>query len=79
MSEKPEDPSVSLFREYVKIESVQPNPDYDGCIKFLSAQAEILDFPYQVCDYFYSCFTVFLYPSIVQRCLPYTRFRTTNT
>jgi len=50
MSEKPEDPSVSLFREYVKIESVQPNPDYDGCIKFLSAQAEILDFPYQVVE-----------------------------
>lgn len=50
MSEKPEDPSVSLFREYIKVESVQPNPDYDGCIKFLSAQAEILDLPYQVVE-----------------------------
>lgn len=50
MSEKPEDPSVSLFREFIKVESVQPNPDYDGCIKFLSAQAEILDLPYQVVE-----------------------------
>ncbi len=49
MTDKPEDPSVSLFREYIKVESVQPNPDYDGCIKFLSAQAEIMDLPYQVC------------------------------
>ena len=52
MTEKPEDPSVSLFREYIKVESVQPNPDYDGCVRFLSAQAEIMDLPYQVCFYF---------------------------
>jgi len=43
-----EDPAVSLFREYIRIESVQPKPDYDGIIKFLSAQAEILDLSYQV-------------------------------
>jgi len=46
----PEDPAVTLFREYVRIESVQPNPDYEGCIRFLSAQAEILDLPYQVLE-----------------------------
>ena len=43
MGSTPEDPSVTLFREYVRIESVQPNPDYEGVVRFLSAQAEILD------------------------------------
>ena len=36
-----------IYREYIRIESVQPKPDYDGIIKFLSAQAEILDLSYQ--------------------------------
>lgn len=50
MGSTPEDPSVTLFREYVRIESVQPNPDYEGVVRFLSAQAEILDLPYQVVE-----------------------------
>jgi len=45
-----EHPSTALFREYVRIRSVQPDPDYDSCIKFLAAQAEILDLPYKVID-----------------------------
>lgn len=30
-----EHPSVSLFREYLRIKSVQPDPDYNGTNKFL--------------------------------------------
>ena len=30
-----EDPTVTWFREYLRIQSVQPNPDYAGCVEFL--------------------------------------------
>ncbi|KAJ7316721.1 hypothetical protein JRQ81_002883, partial [Phrynocephalus forsythii] len=30
-----EDPSVTLFREYLRIKTVQPDPDYDTAVKFL--------------------------------------------
>ncbi|XP_032996549.1 aminoacylase-1 isoform X2 [Lacerta agilis] len=30
-----EDPSVTLFREYLRIKTVQPEPDYDTAVKFL--------------------------------------------
>eukprot|EP01114_Cavostelium_apophysatum_P019724 TRINITY_DN6432_c0_g1_i1.p1 TRINITY_DN6432_c0_g1~~TRINITY_DN6432_c0_g1_i1.p1 ORF type:complete len:441 (+),score=99.31 TRINITY_DN6432_c0_g1_i1:101-1324(+) len=35
-----EDPSVTLFREYLRIKTVHPNPDYPGAMRFLKAQAE---------------------------------------
>jgi hypothetical protein len=34
--------AVSLFRDYLRIKSVQPHPDYDSCIKFLIVQANRL-------------------------------------
>ena len=37
-----EDPAVTLFREYLRIKSVQPDPDYDSCLIFLRRQAERL-------------------------------------
>ena len=37
-----EHPAVTLFREYLQIKSVQPNPDYDACLIFLRKQAERL-------------------------------------
>lgn len=30
--EEPEDPSVTVFREYLRIKTVQPNPDYGKLI-----------------------------------------------
>jgi len=42
-----ENPSVSLFREYLRIESVQPNPDYDSCLVFLRKQAEEIGLPHK--------------------------------
>ena len=41
-----EDRAVTLFREYVRIETVQPRPDYDGAIKFLIRYAEELGLPH---------------------------------
>ncbi|KAE8611971.1 hypothetical protein XENTR_v10012655 [Xenopus tropicalis] len=35
-----EDPATSLFREYLKIQTVQPDPDYDGAMNFLTRVAE---------------------------------------
>ena len=30
-----EHPAVTSFREYIRIKSVHPTPDYDGCLDFL--------------------------------------------
>ncbi|XP_068109121.1 aminoacylase-1 [Hyperolius riggenbachi] len=40
MSTSEEDPSTTLFREYLRIRSVQPEPDYDGIVRFLFRVAE---------------------------------------
>jgi len=45
-----EAPETTLFREYVKIRSVQPDPDYQSCISFLEKQANILDLPFKVVE-----------------------------
>ena len=37
-----EHPAVTLFRQYLRIKSVQPDPDYDSCLVFLRNQAERL-------------------------------------
>ena len=37
-----EDPAVTLFRQYLRIKSVQPDPDYDSCLVFLRNQAQRL-------------------------------------
>ncbi|ETE70763.1 Aminoacylase-1 [Ophiophagus hannah] len=38
-----EDPSVTLFREYLRIKTVQPQPDYETAVKFLERIASELD------------------------------------
>ncbi|XP_019854695.1 PREDICTED: aminoacylase-1A-like [Amphimedon queenslandica] len=42
-----EDPAVSRFREYLRIKTVQPNPDYAPAIKFLKGQAYEIGLSYQ--------------------------------
>lgn len=37
--------AVENFREYLRIPSVQPNINYDECVKFLEKQAKSLDLP----------------------------------
>nr|CAD7453367.1 unnamed protein product [Timema tahoe] len=43
-----EDDAVSIFREYLRIPSVQPNVNYDECVSFLRRQASTLGLPIQV-------------------------------
>uniref|UniRef100_A0AAQ4QT92 N-acyl-aliphatic-L-amino acid amidohydrolase n=1 Tax=Gasterosteus aculeatus aculeatus TaxID=481459 RepID=A0AAQ4QT92_GASAC len=40
-----EDPSVSLFREYLRVKTVHPDPDYDAALRFLDRMAEELELP----------------------------------
>uniref|UniRef100_A0A8C5I0I0 N-acyl-aliphatic-L-amino acid amidohydrolase n=1 Tax=Gouania willdenowi TaxID=441366 RepID=A0A8C5I0I0_GOUWI len=40
-----EDPSVSLFREYLRLRTVHPEPDYNAALKFLDRIAEELKLP----------------------------------
>uniref|UniRef100_A0A8C4HJE2 N-acyl-aliphatic-L-amino acid amidohydrolase n=1 Tax=Dicentrarchus labrax TaxID=13489 RepID=A0A8C4HJE2_DICLA len=40
-----EDPSVSLFREYLRLRTVHPDPDYDAALRFLDRIAEELGLP----------------------------------
>ena len=42
MAKEGEDPAVTLFRDYLRIKSVHPDPDYDSCLVFLRKQAERL-------------------------------------
>lgn len=42
--------SVTLFREYLRIKTVQPNPDYKSCNAFLARQAEAIGLPYYVTE-----------------------------
>ncbi|RMX44798.1 hypothetical protein pdam_00016343 [Pocillopora damicornis] len=45
--EEDEDPSVTVFREYLRIKTVQPNPDYDGAVLFLERIAKELDLAFK--------------------------------
>ena len=40
MDEGSENPSTTLFREYVRIPSVHPDPDYEEVVTFLVKQAD---------------------------------------
>ncbi|XP_052842552.1 aminoacylase-1-like [Drosophila gunungcola] len=42
------DEEIQYFREYLRIPSVHPNPDYEPCLAFLRGQAEQLDLPMAV-------------------------------
>jgi len=45
-----ENPSTTLFREYIRIKTVQPDPDYPKCMEFLKEQAKSLDLPYKITE-----------------------------
>lgn len=49
-TQKTEDPAVKRFRQYLRIKSVHPTPDYDGCIKFLKGQAEEIGLPFRTIE-----------------------------
>ncbi|XP_061730314.1 aminoacylase-1A-like [Nerophis ophidion] len=40
-----EDPSVGLFREYLRLRTVHPQPDYDAALRFLDRMAAELGLP----------------------------------
>ena len=40
LAREEEDPAVTKFREYIRIETVQPNPDNAGAMKFLARCVE---------------------------------------
>ncbi|XP_014782659.1 aminoacylase-1 isoform X1 [Octopus bimaculoides] len=42
--------AVTNFRRYLRIKTVQPEPDYDGAIKFLKEMAGELGLPYKVIE-----------------------------
>ncbi|KAH8318165.1 hypothetical protein KR074_011686 [Drosophila pseudoananassae] len=42
------DQEVEYLREYLRIPSVHPNPDYSPCLEFLARQAETLELPLKV-------------------------------
>ncbi|CAH1769128.1 13986_t:CDS:2, partial [Entrophospora sp. SA101] len=46
-----ENPSVTRFREYLRIKTVQPNPDYEACKKFLLQQAKEIGLSSKVLEY----------------------------
>lgn len=47
-----ENPSVTRFREYLRIKTVQPNPDYESCKKWLLNQAKDIGLTSQVFEVF---------------------------
>ena len=42
--------AIFLCREYLRIKSVQPNPDYEGCNEFLKRQAARLELDYHITE-----------------------------
>uniref|UniRef100_A0A1B0CBE7 N-acyl-aliphatic-L-amino acid amidohydrolase n=1 Tax=Lutzomyia longipalpis TaxID=7200 RepID=A0A1B0CBE7_LUTLO len=42
------DKEIQIFREYLKIPSVHPNPDYEPCVEFLRRQATSLAMDFKV-------------------------------
>ncbi|XP_052781442.1 aminoacylase-1-like [Mya arenaria] len=47
---KVEDKAVTLFREYLRIKTVHPEPDYDGAIAFLEKMAKDIGLPSKVVE-----------------------------
>lgn len=45
-----EHPAVTRFREYLRIKTVQPNPDYVGSTAFLIRQAQEIGMPYSTVE-----------------------------
>lgn len=47
---KVEDPAVTKFREYLRIKTVHPTPDYDGALAFLEQYAKDVGLPYKTVE-----------------------------
>ncbi|CAG8488122.1 4876_t:CDS:2 [Acaulospora colombiana] len=47
----PENPAVTRFRQYLRCKTVQPNPDYESCTKFLLEQAKEIGLKAQTFEY----------------------------
>lgn len=45
-----EDQAVTNFREYLRIKTVHPKPDYDGALVFLERMAKELELPYKMVE-----------------------------
>ena len=43
-----EHPSVTIFRDYIRIETVQPKPDYDSAVRFLVEQAKLMEVEHKI-------------------------------
>lgn len=48
MAQTEEHIAVKNFREYLRIKTVQPHPDYEGATRFLRRMAHDLDLPFKV-------------------------------
>jgi aminoacylase len=46
-----EDPAVTRFREYLRLPSVHPNPDYSGCIEWLRQQAKEIGLEFNIVEF----------------------------
>eukprot|EP00124_Ichthyophonus_hoferi_P004598 Ihof_evm3s527 gene=Ihof_evmTU3s527 len=47
---KTEDPAVTAFRDYLRIKTVHPTPDYDSALTFLKAEADKLSLEFSVTE-----------------------------
>ena len=56
-----EAPEVTLFREYLRIKSVQPDPDYDSCLVFLRKQADRLGLEHHTTEMVKGIENIFLF------------------
>jgi aminoacylase len=54
-----ENPSVTRFREYLRIKTVQPNPDYESCKNWLLNQAKEIGLSSQVFEVFKLLINIF--------------------
>uniref|UniRef100_A0A8C6TDZ3 N-acyl-aliphatic-L-amino acid amidohydrolase n=1 Tax=Neogobius melanostomus TaxID=47308 RepID=A0A8C6TDZ3_9GOBI len=52
ISAESEHPSVSLFRQYLRLRTVHPEPDYDAALKFLDRIANELELPVKKIEVF---------------------------
>ncbi|XP_005089280.1 aminoacylase-1 [Aplysia californica] len=46
----PENPAVSRFREYLRINTMQPTPDYDAALAYLKKQADEIGLEFRVLE-----------------------------
>lgn len=42
--------AIENFRNYLRIKTVHPNPDYEGCVKFLAGIAKELGLEHEIIE-----------------------------